>query len=143
MMEKLKAIAALLPEDALQWNVPMAGLTTLRLGGPADLVCEPASQEDVQRLLTACAALEVPVMAVGRGSNLLVKDGGIRGVVLSTRRLNKLTVHGHTITAGAGVPLSVLARRAADAGLAGLSFAGGIPGSLGGAVLMNAGAYGG
>ena len=143
MEEKLKAVAALLPEEALGWHVPMSGMTTLRLGGPADLVCEPGSEEETQRLLTACAALQVPVLTVGRGSNLLVRDGGWRGMVLSTRRLNRLTVDGHTVTAGAGVPLSVLARRAADAELAGLTFAGGIPGSLGGAVLMNAGAYGG
>lgn len=143
MKEKLEAIAKLLPEEAVRRDVPMSGMTTLRLGGPADLVCEPGDMDDVRRLLLACAALKVPVLPIGRGSNLLVRDGGFRGVVLSTRRLNHLTVDGTRITAGAGVPLSVLAKRAADASLKGLSFAGGIPGSLGGALLMNAGAYGG
>lgn len=94
-------------------------------------------------MLVAADTLQVPVMTVGRGSNLLVRDGGVRGLVIGTRRLNRLTVAGNTITAGAGVPLSLLARRAAEASLAGLAFAGGIPGSLGGAVLMNAGAYDG
>jgi len=139
----LERIAALLPQDAAQRHVPMPGLTTLRLGGPAQMVLEPENADQAALVLRAAHAEMIPVMALGRGSNLLVRDGGIPGIVLSTRRMNRLAIDGHTLTAGAGVPLSVLAKRAAEAGLAGLAFAGGIPGSVGGAVLMNAGAYNG
>ena len=143
MRRKLRAVSESISCEKVRWDVPMAQMTTLRLGGPADLVVEPSDMTDVRRITCICQALDVPVLPVGRGSNLLVRDGGIRGVVLSTRRLDRLTVQEDTIIAGAGVPLSVLARRAAEASLAGLTFAAGIPGSVGGAVLMNAGAYGG
>ena len=85
----------------------------------------------------------MPVLPLGRGSDLLVRDGGLRGCVLSTRRLTSLRVEGQTVTAGAGVSLALLSRTSAEHGLGGLAFASGIPGSVGGAIKLNAGAYGG
>ena len=132
---------------ALRADVPMAECTTLRLGGPADLLAEPAGEEELALCLRTARELEVPVTVVGRGSNLLVRDGGIRGLVIRTLRMNALRREGCRIHAQGGATLYELARLAAVNGLAGLAaglaFAAGIPGTVGGGVLMNAGAYGG
>jgi UDP-N-acetylmuramate dehydrogenase len=127
-----------------QINVPMAQYTTFRVGGPADILVSPNSQEEVCTLLAAIQAEQVPCTILGNGSNVLVLDKGIRGVVLKLgNALKGLVIEGPRIRVEAGVLLSRLATAAADAGLTGLEFASGIPGSLGGAILMNAGAYGG
>lgn len=127
-----------------QIHVPMAQYTTFRVGGPADILVSPNSQEEVCTLLAAIQAEQVPCTILGNGSNVLVLDKGIRGVVLKLgNALNGLVIEGTRIRVEAGVLLSRLATAAADAGLTGLEFASGIPGSLGGAILMNAGAYGG
>ena len=128
---------------ALREHAPMAAFTTLRLGGPADLLAEPASPEELRRCLTAARAAGVPVTVIGRGSNLLVRDGGIRGLVIRTTGMKGLRLSGSRIEAQAGATLYEAARLAAHEGLAGLAFAAGIPGTVGGGVLMNAGAYGG
>lgn len=123
---------------------PMAQYTTLHLGGPADLLAEPANAEELRQLLVEARRLEVPVTLIGHGSNLLVKDGGIRGLVIRLcREMRGITVKGDTIRAEAGVMLSTLAMTAAEHNLGGLTFASGIPGTVGGGVYMNAGAYGG
>lgn len=127
-----------------QIHVPMAQYTTFRVGGPADILVSPNSQEEVCTLLVAIQAEQVPCTILGNGSNVLVLDKGIRGMVLKLgNALNGLVIEGTRIRVEAGVLLSRLATAAADAGLTGLEFASGIPGSLGGAILMNAGAYGG
>lgn len=127
-----------------QINAPMARYTTFRVGGPADILVSPNTQEEVCTLLQAIQAEQVPCTILGNGSNVLVLDKGIRGVVVKLgNALDELTIEGTRITVEAGVLLSRLANAAAAAGLAGLEFASGIPGSLGGAILMNAGAYGG
>lgn len=127
-----------------QINAPMARYTTFRVGGPADILVSPNTQDEVCTLLQAIAAEQVPCTILGNGSNVLVLDKGIRGVVLKLgNALNDLMIQGTHVTVEAGVLLSRLATAAADAGLTGLEFASGIPGSLGGAILMNAGAYGG
>ncbi len=132
------------PEDCLQKHCPMASCTTLRLGGPADLLAEPADDEELRRMLALAANLEVPVTVIGRGSNLLVRDGGIRGLVIRIgRRMKGVTREDQCLTALAGTTLSELAHTAAEESLAGLAFAAGIPGTVGGGILMNAGAYGG
>ena len=123
---------------------PMAQYTTLRLGGPADLLAEPDSPETLTRLLEEAHRLEIPVTLIGHGSNLLVKDGGIRGLVIRIcREMRRIDVKGNTIRAQAGAMLSSLAMTAAENSLGGLTFASGIPGTVGGGVYMNAGAYGG
>jgi len=123
---------------------PMAQYTTLRLGGPADLLAEPESPEQLAQLLKEANDLNIPVTLIGHGSNLLVKDGGIRGLVIRIcRGMRRIEARGNTLRAEAGAMLSSLAMTAAENSLGGLTFASGIPGTVGGGVYMNAGAYGG
>lgn len=122
---------------------PMSRHTTFRTGGPADLLVQPEA-EQIAPILEVCRNEEIPWTVIGNGSNLLVGDGGIRGVVLEIgKQMSDVVIEGTVITAGAGAMLSSIASRAAAAELTGMEFAYGIPGSLGGAVVMNAGAYGG
>lgn len=143
----ISALLAFLEETLpgkYQINAPMDRYTTFRVGGPADLLAVPETQEEVCSLLREVHRQNVPLTVIGNGSNLLVLDKGVRGIVLKLgNALKGLSVDGSTIKVEAGVLLSRLASAAAEGGLAGLEFASGIPGSLGGAVLMNAGAYGG
>lgn len=125
-------------------KVPMAQYTSFHIGGPADLLVAPESVDELQGLLKEAKKYAVPTFILGNGSNLLVRDGGIRGLVIKLgNHLNGLSACGVTMEAGAGVSLAQAARFAAESGLSGLEFAVGIPGSLGGAVIMNAGAYDG
>ena len=143
----ISALLSFLEEELpgkYQINAPMDRYTTFRVGGPADLLAVPETQEEVCCLLREVHRQSVPLTVIGNGSNLLVLDKGVRGIVLKLgNALKGLAVDGCTIKVEAGVLLSRLASAAAEGGLAGLEFASGIPGSLGGAVLMNAGAYGG
>ena len=125
------------------FDFPMARITSFRVGGPADLVVEAATPGELAAVIEYCRREGIPWLLVGRGTNLLVRDGGIRGVVIRLGRgFQELKVWENKILAGAAVPLSRLAETAAAAGLSGLEFASGIPGSVGGAIFMNAGAYG-
>ncbi|MDR1734490.1 MAG: UDP-N-acetylmuramate dehydrogenase [Oscillospiraceae bacterium] len=124
-------------------DVPMSQKTTFRIGGPAALMVYPGDAAQVQSVLRLSAEAGESVFTLGRGSDLLVKDSGLECVVLSTERLTGFSVKGNTVTAGAGEKLSDLCLYAQQQGLAGLEFAFGIPGSVGGGVYMNAGAYGG
>jgi len=125
-------------------NEPLAKRTTLRVGGPADLFVEPASEGDLATLLRACAARGEKFFVLGRGSNLLVRDGGIRGVVLSLAHpvFSTVEIIGERIRCGAGAKLKQVSVDAKRAGLSGVEFLEGIPGSVGGALRMNAGAMG-
>ncbi len=126
------------------FDLPMSKITSFRVGGPADLVVEAATHEELATVIEYCRREEIPWLLVARGTNLLVRDGGIRGVVVRLGRgFQEIKVWENNLLAGAGVALSRLAEAAAVAGLSGLEFASGIPGSVGGAVFMNAGAYGG
>jgi UDP-N-acetylmuramate dehydrogenase len=117
--------------------------TTFRIGGEAEFYACPTAAE-LSPLLGAARECEIPVTLIGNGSNLLVADEGIRGLVVEIGAgMDAVPVEGNTLTAGAGALLSRVANAAADAGLGGMEFAAGIPGSVGGAVTMNAGAYGG
>jgi len=128
----------------LRKNEPMARRTTLRVGGPADFYVEPSSEADLAQLLRFCTEEKVPFLVLGRGSNLLVKDGGVRGVVISLSQpcFSELKFEGERVICGAGVRLKTLAVEAKRCGLTGLEFLEGIPGSVGGALRMNAGAMG-
>ena len=118
--------------------------TTLKLGGPADWLVMPRNAAEIPEILCEAKEAGLPVTVIGHGSNLLVLDGGIRGVVIRMGRgMNDCLIEGKTLRAGAGAMMAAAAGMAADAGLTGLEFAGGIPGTVGGGVLMNAGAYGG
>lgn len=124
-------------------NEPMARHTTLKVGGPASFFAIPADENEAAAVLRAARAHALPVMPLGRGSNLLVCDEGFDGVILYMgEKMGAVTVEDNRIVAGAGATLAVLAGAAAGAGLSGLQFAGGIPGSVGGGVMMNAGAFG-
>jgi len=138
----LERLATLLEHAECRFAAPMVAHTSFQIGGPADLLVCVTTQADLERALDYCAGERVPWMLLGRGTNLLVRDGGVRGVVLTLGgELGTYRFDGNTATAGAGAPLGALARAAGNRGLAGLEFACGIPGSVGGAVVMNAGAY--
>ncbi|MGU3456871.1 UDP-N-acetylmuramate dehydrogenase [Brevundimonas sp. M1A4_2e] len=124
-------------------NEPLGPYTWFRVGGAADALFIPADADDLADFLKALPE-DVPVTAIGVGSNLIVRDGGVEGVVirLAGRAWGQVTAEGDTVTAGAGALDSMVARASAKAGIAGLEFYAGIPGSIGGALTMNAGCYG-
>ena len=131
------------PKAMVLIDEPMKKHTTFRIGGPADIYIEPATSEVVP-LINLLRNQQVPFIVIGNGSNLLVSDEGIEGVVVSLgKNAGEITVDGNYITAGAGALLSRVASVALENSLTGFEFAAGIPGSVGGAVFMNAGAYGG
>ena len=123
---------------------PMKNHTTFRIGGPADALALPKTPEEVAEVVRFCNEHAQPYYVLGNGSNLLVSDEGYRGIVLQLyRNFNDIQVNGEMITAQSGAMLAAVARTAYQNGLTGLEFASGIPGTIGGAVVMNAGAYGG
>ena len=125
-------------------NEPMSRHTTFRIGGPADVFVVPESTQALAKTVSFCRTNQVPFYILGNGSNLLVGDKGYRGVMIQIyRNLNDIQVRGEKICAQAGAMLSVIAKQALANALTGFEFASGIPGTLGGAVMMNAGAYGG
>ncbi len=125
-------------------NEPMSEHTTLKLGGPADYLVYARSAEEINALFAEAGAYNLPVTVIGHGSNLLVLDGGIRGLVICIgKNMRTITRKGNIITAQAGAMLGSVALEAAEAGLTGMEFASGIPGTVGGGVTMNAGAYDG
>lgn len=136
IFEELKLITK---EENIFQNEPMKKHTTFRTGGPADFLVTPTSEKE----MVECLKLDVKKTIIGNGSNLLVKDGGIRGLVIQTTKLNNITVDKDEIKAESGALLSRIANIAKDNSLTGFEFACGIPGTIGGAVAMNAGAYGG
>jgi UDP-N-acetylmuramate dehydrogenase len=126
----------------IEAGVILAPYTWFRVGGPAEALFQPADEEDLAEFLKACPA-DIPVMAVGVGSNLIVRDGGVAGVIirLTPRGFGQVTTDGVRITAGAACLDAVVAKKAAEAGIAGLEFYRGVPGTIGGALRMNAGCY--
>jgi UDP-N-acetylmuramate dehydrogenase len=123
-------------------DVAISKFTWFRVGGPADVVFHPADEDDLIAFLNA-RSIDVPVTVIGLGANLLVRDGGIEGVVVRLgRAFAKINFDGESITAGGGTVGAKLALTAAEEGIAGLEFLSGIPGTIGGAICMNAGAYG-
>ncbi len=124
-------------------DAPMSRYTSFRIGGPAACLAEPENEAALQAALRYLAERALPHFILGQGSDLLVRDEGYEGVVLRLGRLQSCEIAGTELRAGAGCTLVMLALQAAEAGLSGLEFASGIPGSLGGALFMNAGAYDG
>jgi UDP-N-acetylmuramate dehydrogenase len=136
-------VAAAVLGDRARRGVPIGPLTTYRVGGPAALLVEVHREEDLAAASLAIERSGVPVLVVGRGSNLLVADAGFRGLALVLgEEFARIEVDGLTVAAGAAVSLPVLARRTASLGLTGLEWAVGVPGSVGGGVRMNAGGHG-
>jgi UDP-N-acetylenolpyruvoylglucosamine reductase len=132
------------PEAVVRHNEPLAKRTTLRVGGPADVYLEPASEEDLAKAMKFCGERKLPFFVLGRGSNLLVRDGGFRGlaICLAQPHFSRIEVLGQRLCCGAGAKLKAVAVEARRNSLAGLEFLEGIPGSVGGALRMNAGAMG-
>ena len=125
-------------------NADMRQYTTLKLGGTADWLAFPRSAAEIAELFAEAGAAGLPVTVIGHGSNVLVLDGGIRGLVIRIdKNMKNIRREGNRLTAAAGAMLGAVAGFAAENGLTGLEFASGIPGTVGGAVTMNAGAYGG
>lgn len=122
---------------------PMRNHTTFKIGGNADVFISIGSEQELKAVLNAAKECETPCFILGRGSNLLVSDGGIAGAVISLDALDGIEVKGDTLVCGAGASLKKVCLAARDASLSGLEFAYGIPGTVGGAIYMNAGAYGG
>ncbi|WP_303817088.1 UDP-N-acetylmuramate dehydrogenase [Selenomonas ruminantium] len=140
----IEACRKFLKPEQLLLDAPMREHTTFEIGGPADCLIKPASMEETQQILRLVKEYELPLTFVGNGSNMLVSDKGIRGVVVNfADTFNAIRVEGTKMVVGAGALLKDIAEAAAQHSLAGLEFACGIPGSIGGAVFMNAGAYGG
>lgn len=141
--EFVKHLQSILREDQWALEENMSSHVTFRTGGPAEYYARPNRQQ-IQPVLDLCSRFGVPWMVIGNGSNLLVGDGGVRGLVMEIgKMMDQVSVKGEMVTAEAGALLSSVARYAARESLAGMEFASGIPGSVGGAVVMNAGAYGG
>lgn len=137
------AFASVLREDQIKINEPMNRHTTFGIGGPADCFIMPETVEELCIAAKLCHKNHFPLFILGGGANLLVRDKGIRGVVLFTGRLRHVEQKDNFLTVSSGVSTVEAARRALNAGLSGMEFASGIPGSIGGAAYMNAGAYGG
>ena len=139
--QKLRGI---LSEEKIRRDEPMKTHTTFRVGGPADYFVMPETAEEVQRVTELCRTEEVSCYVIGNGSNLLVSDDGYRGVILQIyRSMSGISVQGNIIRAQAGALLSAIAAKACENSLTGFEFAAGIPGTIGGASVVNAGAYGG
>jgi UDP-N-acetylenolpyruvoylglucosamine reductase len=139
------ALRGALPEESVvRRDEPMSRRTTLRVGGPADIYLEPDCEDSLRTAIEFCRQLDIPWFVLGRGSNLLVRDGGIRGVVISLAqpKFSAIETLGERMFAGAGARLKQISNEARRAGIGGLEFLEGIPGSLGGALRMNAGAMG-
>ncbi len=142
--EIYEEIKKIIPEDRLLINEPMKNHTAFKIGGPADLMILPKSVEEIEKILNILLSCQEGCFIMGNGSNLLVSDKGIRGTVLKIGdQFSNVDIEDTAIRAQAGLLLSSLSKMAAKEALSGIEFAGGIPGTLGGAVAMNAGAYGG
>ena len=132
-----------IPDLLIKFNEPLSNYTYTKVGGPADILAFPATIEALTELSAKAKATDTPVTVLGNASNLIVRDGGIRGVVILLEKLDSVKVAGYTIEAQAGAKLKEVTQVAQANSLTGFEFACGIPGSIGGAVFMNAGAYGG
>ena len=139
--DKLTSVIA---KERVYVDEPMSRHTTFRVGGPADFFVTPKTKEDVRDVIRVCKEAGMPYYIIGNGSNLLVSDAGYRGVIVQIyKEMNEVKVEGDLVKAQAGALLSGIAAKALGAELSGFEFASGIPGTIGGACVMNAGAYGG
>lgn len=129
--------------ECIKINEPMARHTSFKVGGPADIYIRPADERELAAAVTRCLKNRTPYYILGNGSNLLVRDGGYRGVVIDMTRMDGVRAEGTRVRAQSGATLKETAQTAQRAGLTGLEFACGIPGTVGGGVRMNAGAYDG
>lgn len=136
-------LSDIVDKNEFDLDVPMSEHTYFKVGGPADIMVTPSTKDKVIEVINLCKAENMPYIIIGNGSNLLVRDGGIRGVVIKLSALNNIIVNEEDIIADSGALLSDVSKKALEFSLTGFEFACGIPGSVGGAVFMNAGAYDG
>lgn len=139
----LKGLQEIIPNDIIEVDEPLKNYTYTETGGKADFYLSPTKNEEVQAIVKYANQHNIPVTYLGNGSNIIIREGGIRGIVLSLLSLKHIEVSDDAIIAGSGAAIIDVSRVARDYALTGLEFACGIPGSIGGAVFMNAGAYGG
>lgn len=140
----ISLLKEILPEEDILQQERMEKHTSFRIGGPADVFVMPENTSQIRHVIEACRSCGIPWFVLGNGTNLLVSDRGFRGLVIQIgKKMSQTEVDGERIIAGAGALLSGIALLARNHALTGMEFAGGIPGSLGGAAWMNAGAYGG
>lgn len=136
-------LSDIVDKNEFDLDVPMSEHTYFKVGGPADIMVTPSTKDKVIEVINLCKSENMPYIIIGNGSNLLVRDGGIRGVVIKLSALNNIIVNEEDIIADSGALLSDVSKKALEFSLTGFEFACGIPGSVGGAVFMNAGAYDG
>jgi len=141
-MTAFNTISQILPPGLVLADEPMAPHTSFKIGGPAEVYVTPQNTLQLATVWEACLKAGYPITVLGGGNNVLVSDAGVKGVVISTGKMNDIYIIGSVVIAGSGTKLCKLADAACQAGLGGLEFAHGIPGTVGGAVYMNAGAYG-
>lgn len=142
--ELYNSMCEIVGSDNVYIDEPMMKHTTFRVGGNADYFINPHTNKEIRDIVRLCRESEIEYYILGNGSNLLVSDEGYRGVVIQIyKNMSLIKIENNTVSAQAGVLLSKLAKKACESGLKGIEFASGIPGTLGGAVTMNAGAYGG
>lgn len=141
-MEKLLREFCLKERVPVLWNTPLSDYTSFRIGGPADAVLLPGNEKELLSLLCFLKRESIPFRVIGNGTNILFSDDGFRGAVVLTRHVRDISVVGNTVRAAAGTPLNVLCRALAEHSLDGFAPLYGIPGTVGGAVFMNAGAFG-
>ncbi|MFS0690989.1 UDP-N-acetylmuramate dehydrogenase [Sporosarcina sp. 179-K 8C2 HS] len=139
----LEELRGIIKVGILRIDEPLSKYTMTKLGGLADILVIPGTIEETEATVRYAYENEIPLLLLGNGSNMVVRDGGVRGIVLHLSKLDKIRVDGNKVHAEAGALIIDVSRRAAAESLTGLEFACGIPGSIGGAMAMNAGAYGG
>lgn len=142
-MDFYKLLGEFYNKEDITLDSPMSEHIYFKVGGPADILVTPVNEEQVVKTLKLCREYKVPYFILGNGSNILVKDGGISGVVIKFNKLNKIKTEGKFVIAQSGALLKDISKAALEDNLKGFEFACGIPGSIGGAVFMNAGAYDG
>lgn len=136
-------LSAVLPTDIVKLDEPLSLHTITRMGGPADVFVSPDSQAQAIVVINYAAQYNIPLLLLGNGSNMVVRDGGVRGIVLQLTKLREVAITNTHVYAESGAAIIDVSKLAAREGLTGLEFACGIPGTVGGAMVMNAGAYGG
>ncbi|MDR6721659.1 UDP-N-acetylmuramate dehydrogenase [Paenibacillus amylolyticus] len=132
-----------IPREKLRSNEPLKDHTYVKVGGYADTLIHPTTTEEIVNVVQIAKSHQIPLTIIGKGSNVIIKDKGIRGITMSLSHFDQIKVHEDTIIAQSGANIIDVSRAALDHGFTGLEFACGIPGSTGGAIYMNAGAYGG
>ncbi|WP_234123044.1 UDP-N-acetylmuramate dehydrogenase [Clostridium hydrogenum] len=136
-------ISNYIKNENVELNAPMKKYTSFKVGGAVDLLVKPETYEEVSKVIGLCEERKIPYYIIGNGSNLLVRDGGIRGVAIKLSKLNGININGEEIIVQSGAAIGEVSLKSRDASLTGFEFACGIPGTIGGAIAMNAGAYNG